>query len=68
MNNLTQADLFNTIILSSGKSPNDLGNFEKCVSRGELEYALVTVAGESSFRERIQIGMCVPKECTSETL
>ena len=50
MNNVTQGNLFNTIVISSGKSPNDLGNFERCISRNELEYALVTVRGESNFR------------------
>ena len=53
MNNVSQSSLFNTIVISSGKAPNDLGNFERCVSRPELDYVLVTVGGENAFRQRV---------------
>lgn len=68
MNNVSESSLFNTIIISSGKSPNDLGNFERCVSREELEYVLVTVSGDSAIRQRVQMGMCVPNVCNQTTL
>jgi hypothetical protein len=53
---------FDTLFISTGKSPNDLGNYERCINNNRLEYALVTVTGDQ-YRQRIQMGLCVPKEC-----
>jgi hypothetical protein len=48
MNDPEEDDTFNTLFVSSGKTINDLGNFEKCQGytkngKKELKYALVTV-------------------------
>lgn len=43
-NDPANATVFNTLFVSTGKSINDLGNYEKCQSlKGVLKYALVTV-------------------------
>ena len=68
MNNPIYNTTFDTLFISTGKSPNDLGNFERCISDDKLEYALVTVTGELQFRQRIQLGLCIPKECNEESL
>jgi hypothetical protein len=52
VNDPEEDDTFNTLFVSSGKSINDLGNFEKCqgYSKGgnkQLKYALVTVLSQS---------------------
>ena len=43
---------FNTLFISSGKSANDLGNYERCSSSASLRYALVTVTGDE-FRQQV---------------
>jgi hypothetical protein len=68
-NNPDDSKIFNTLFVSTGKSLNDLGNYEKCQSMpGVLKYALVTVSSEQAFRQRIQMGLCVPDECNSTSL
>jgi hypothetical protein len=52
VNDPEEDDTFNTLFVSSGKSINDLGNFEKCQGYSKngskpLKYALVTVLSES---------------------
>jgi len=68
-NNPSDSKIFNTLFVSTGKSLNDLGNYEKCQSMpGVLKYALVTISSEGAFRQRIQMGLCVPDECNSTSL
>lgn len=67
VNNPIYNTTFDTLFISTGKSPNDLGNFERCISDTTLEYALVTITGDQ-YRQRIQMGLCIPKECTEESL
>ena len=43
---------FTTLFISTGKSANDLGNFERCNSSPLLKYALVTLTGDY-LRQRI---------------
>ena len=49
MNDPDEDETFNTLFVSSGKTINDLGNYEKCQGytnkkgKKELKYALVSV-------------------------
>ena len=52
INNDKNAAIFNTMFVSTGKSPNDLGNYERCISDKNLAYALVTITGDT-FRQRV---------------
>lgn len=67
VNNPMYNTTFDTLFISTGKSPNDLGNFERCISDDSLEYALVTVTGDQ-YRQRIQMGLCIPRECDQASL
>ena len=68
-NNPSDSNIFNTLFVSTGKSLNDLGNYEKCQSMpGVLKYALVTISSADTLRQRIQMGLCVPEECNSTSL
>ena len=68
-NNPANSTVFNTLFVSTGKSVNDLGNYEKCQSmKGILKYALVTIESVKVLRQRVQMGLCVPNECNSSSL
>ena len=68
-NNPEYSTIFNTLFVSTGKSVNDLGNYEKCSSmKGILKYALVTIDSLEVQRQRIQMGLCVPFECNTTAL
>ena len=52
INDPEEDNTFNTLFVSSGKSINDLGNYEKCQGytkdgKKQLKYALVTVLSKS---------------------
>lgn len=59
---------FQIMFVSSGKSVQDLGNYMQCITVSTLKYALVTVKGNSGNRKAVQMGLCVPEQCTEEDL
>lgn len=68
-NNPANSTVFNTLFVSTGKALNDLGNYQKCQSLpGVLKYALVTISSAQAFRQRVQMGLCVPFECNTTSL
>jgi hypothetical protein len=53
-NNPAYTTIFNTLFVATGKSVNDLGNYEKCQSmKGVLKYALVTISSKEILRQRV---------------
>jgi hypothetical protein len=68
INDPTQSETFNTLFVASGKSLNDLGNYEMCTNyrKGKiLKYALVTVYSSKVESLMIQMGLCIPVNCTA---
>jgi len=50
-NSPANSSVFNTLFVATGKSVNDLGNYEKCQSMtGVLKYALVTIKSTEILR------------------
>ncbi|CDW90007.1 UNKNOWN [Stylonychia lemnae] len=67
LQNSTQKELLQ-IWICSGKSFDDLGNYEQCEYEPTLKYALMTLRSETGTRIITQMGLCVPAECTAEDL
>ena len=56
------------IFISTGKSVNDLGNYFLCMSEDTLKYVLVTVASNETSRHFVQMGICVPNQCSQNEM
>jgi hypothetical protein len=66
MNNIKKENTFNTLFVASGKSVNDLGNYEMCQTYKDeqdihpLKYSLMTVYSMSKSSLMVQMGVCIP--------
>lgn len=74
INDPVEENTFNTLFVSSGKSINDLGNYEKCQGykdtkyKKPLKYSLVTVTSSDYQSLIVQMGLCIPVICNQTDL
>eukprot|EP00347_Sterkiella_histriomuscorum_P010014 403339018 len=66
--NNKNSDILLQMFVASGKSVQDLGNYEQCVRLPQLKYTLITIRSKDMERKQVQMGLCIPQECQIESL
>jgi hypothetical protein len=56
------------MILNSGKTYNDLGEYDECITLPGLHYGLLTVKLLPESAAQIYLGLCIPEDCSYNSL
>lgn len=61
-------DAYSTMAVATGKSPNDLGDYNLCLTVPEAQYALFSAykPGAWILSSGVSIGLCGPRSCSKQ--